>query len=95
MANNRFSKDPESILDFVFDWSTWLAVGETISSFVMTVPTGLVEGTGLQATTQAAGKVTVWLSGGTAGSTYLVECKITTSTGRVDERQIIVMVVER
>lgn len=88
-------KDPEAILDYIFDWSSWLESGETISSFVMTVPTGLTEGTGTKATAQAAGKVTVWLSNGTAGTGYVVECKITTSSGRVDERQMVIMVVDR
>jgi hypothetical protein len=85
---NKFIKDPESVLDYVFDWSSWLASGETISSFTITVPTGLTEGTGATASSQAAGKVTIWLSSGTDGTEYAVECKIVTSSGRTDERTI-------
>jgi hypothetical protein len=38
---------------------------------------------------------TVWLSGGTHGTDYRVECKITTIGGRTAERSILVRVRER
>jgi hypothetical protein len=41
------------------------------------------------------GKITVWLSGGTAGINYKVACLITTTEGRTDERTIWIKVVER
>lgn len=81
---NRFIKDPEAVLDYVFDWSDWLDTGETISSYTVTVPTGIVK----DSDSQAAGKVTIWLSSGTDGTEYAVECKIVTSAGRTDERTI-------
>ena len=86
-----FLKDPAAILDWVFDWSSWLASGETITSHVITVPTGITK----DSSTEAAGKVTVWLSGGTAGMSYSVACKIATSAGRTDERTIWVQVADR
>ena len=30
MANNQYLKDPSAVLDYVFDWTEWLATGETI-----------------------------------------------------------------
>jgi len=86
-----FTKDPEAVLDYTFDWSDWLATGETISSYTVTVPTGITK----DSDSQADGVVTVWLSGGTAGTNYRVECKIVTSAGRTDERSIWIKAVER
>ena len=102
MATNQFPKDPSAVLEWVFDWkpltngvsgasSDWLATGETISSYVITVDTGLTK----NSDSQSSGAVTVWLSGGTAGTNYKVACLITTSAGRTDERTIWIKVVER
>ena len=89
--NNQYLKDPSAVLDWVFDWSDWLADSETISSHVITVDTGITE----DSSTEGSGKVTVWLSGGTAGQNYKVACKIVTSAGRTDERTIWIKVADR
>lgn len=95
MANNQYLKDPSAILDWVFDWNDtddhWLASGETIATHTITVDTGLTK----DSSTESGGKVTVWLSGGTAGENYKVACLITTSAGRTDERTIWVKVTNR
>lgn len=91
MATNTFIKDPSAVLDYVFDWSDWLATGEVISSHVITVDTGLTK----DSDSEASGIVTVWLSGGTAGENYKVACLITTSAGRTDERTIWIKVTNR
>jgi hypothetical protein len=95
MSENTMPKDTASILDYVFDWSTWLASGETITSYTVTVPTGITLGTGAKAPSQAAGKVTYWLSGGTAGVTYPIQCTIVTSAGRTDNRKMMIKVSDR
>ena len=84
-------KDPSAVLDYVFDWTKWLAAAETITSHTVTVPTGLT----LESSTAASGIVTVWISGGTAGTTYRVECLIVTTAGRTDERSLWITVQER
>ena len=84
-------KDPSAVLDYVFDWTEWLATGETITDHTITADTGIT----VDSSTEDAGKVTVWLSGGTAGINYKVACLITTSAGRTDERTIWIKVVER
>lgn len=84
-------KAPTALLDYPFDWTSWLAAGETIVSNVVTVATGLTNSLVTAGTTA----VTVWLSGGTAGVSYLVTCKITTSAGRTDARSIRVIVRTR
>ena len=84
-------KDPSAVLDYVFDWTEWLATGETITDYTITADTGIT----VDSSTELDGKVTVWLSGGTAGQNYKVACKITTSAGRTDERTIWIKVTDR
>ena len=92
MVVQIFKKDPDSVLDYAFDWSTyWLQSGETISSHVITVGTGLTK----DSDSESDGVVTVWLSGGTAGRSYDVACRITSNLGRTDERTIKINVEER
>ena len=76
-------KDPDKVCDWPFDWTDWLA-GDTITSRVVTVETGLT----LDSSVLATPLVTVWLSGGTPGQTYDVACKITTGGGRTEERTV-------
>lgn len=84
-------KDPSAVLDFVFDWTEWLATGETITDHTITADTGIT----VDSSTESDGKVTVWLSGGTAGINYKVACLITTTAGRTDERTLWIRVVDR
>ena len=95
-------KDPSAVLDYAFDWKPlthgvpgatkdWLATGETITDHTITADTGIT----VDSSTEDDGKVTVWLSGGTAGINYKVACKITTSAGRTDERTIWIKVTNR
>ena len=92
-------KDPSAVLDYAFDWTEWLATGETIAVdsetgeklITITADTGIT----VDSSTEDDGKVTVWLSGGTAGINYKVACLITTSAGRTDERTIWIKVVDR
>jgi hypothetical protein len=78
-------------LDFVFDWTEWLATGETITDHTITADTGIT----VDSSTESDGKVTVWLSGGTAGVNYKVACLVETSAGRTDERTLWIKVVDR
>ena len=91
MTEANYIKDPCAVLDYAFDWNAWLASGETINSHVVTVPTGLTN----DSDSESGGIVTVWLSGGTAGTSYIVACKIVTGDGRTEERSITVRVRER
>jgi hypothetical protein len=96
MTEKTYIKDPNAVLDYTFDWvndpdGRWLQVGETISSHVITVDIGLIK----DSDSESSGLVTVWLSGGTAYTSYTVACKIVTSEGRTDERSITVRVMDR
>lgn len=91
MAFPKFNKDPNAVLDYGFDWSSWLQTGETISSATWTVPTGITKTSQTESTTETI----VWLSGGTAGTSYDVSCRIVTSQGRTDDRTMTIKVAER
>ncbi len=84
-------KDPSAVLDYAFDWTDWLATSETIANHTITADTGIV----VDSSTENAGIVTVWLSGGEAGKWYKVACKITTNAGRIDERTLHIRVENR
>jgi len=77
-------KDPNSKVDYLWDWSDWLKTGDTIQTSVWTVPAGLVKESEAATTTTT----TVWLSGGTLGETYLVTNRITTVQGRIEDHSM-------
>ena len=87
----RVLKDPSSVLDYSVDWGRWLGDGETITAHDVTAPAGIT----LDSDDETDGKVTAWLSGGTAGQSYTVTFGVTTSAGRQDERSITVLVRDR
>jgi hypothetical protein len=97
-----FEKDPSAKLDYKFDFaaltngsgdSDWLASGETISSYELDPATGItVDSDDL---TDSNTSVTIWVSGGDAGKSYTVTCKIVTSAGREDERTMTFRVKNR
>ena len=86
----QIEKDPDAVLDYQMDWSTWLDT-DTISTSTWDVPTGLTEDSETETTTTT----TVWISGGTAGTTYTVTNEIVTAAGRTDSRSILIKVVQR
>jgi len=98
----KFVKDPNSVLDYVFDFAAstngtgagdWLASGETISTKTVTADTGITVDS--SSITDSNTSVTVWLSGGTAGTSYDVACKAVTSGSRTVERTMIIKVETR
>lgn len=88
-----FIKDPQAVLDYKFDWSTWLGDVDTISSATVTPSSGLtLDGSSV---TDSNTTVTAWLSGGTAGASYSAVCHIATVQGRQDDRTITIVVAEK
>jgi uncharacterized protein YebE (UPF0316 family) len=86
-----FLKDPQSVLDYGWDWTPWLDTGETITTATITPDPGIT----VQSQSNTTTGVTVWLAGGTDGTRYSIACRVTTSAGRTDERTIKVTVVNR
>lgn len=96
--------DDNAILDYAFLWKDWLASDETITDHTITKTSGITVNSSeintsaltLNNTVQKIGSVvTVWLQGGTLGSTYTISCRITTSAGRVDERGFTITIKAR
>lgn len=92
MAVEKFYKDPDATLDYVVDWNEWLD-GDTISDMDYIADDGITVETGRCSFDTATS--TLWLSGGTAGQTYDVVCRVTTALGRVDDRTIRFTIKER
>lgn len=89
---HQITKDPDATLDYGFDWSSWLQDGETITASSWTADTGLTLGTDTYDDTST----TVWISDGTPRHyPYTVTNRITTSAERIDERSILINVVQR
>lgn len=76
-------KNPVAVLDYAFDFTAWLAAGETIATAGITVPNGITLSTPASIN---GGVVVFWLSGGTSMQSYLITCLISTSAGRTDSR---------
>lgn len=90
MAVLEIIKDPNSILDYGFDWEDWLN-GDTISSSSWVVPTGITKVTDTFTTTTAV----VWLSGGSLGSTYTISNRIVTAGNRTEDRSLIIIMKDK
>ncbi len=85
-----FTKDPNAVLDYSINWTRWLA-GDQIAASEWIVPSGLTK----MADPKTATSATVWLSGGTAGQSYIVTNRITTAAGRTEDRSFTIRIEER
>lgn len=85
-----FSKDPNAVLDYSIDWTRWLA-GDQVAASEWIIPSGLTK----MADSKTSTSATVWLSGGTAGQSYIVTNRITTAAGRTEDRSFTIRVEER
>lgn len=88
-------KDPDDVLDYKLSWAEWLSEtdGDTIATSTWIVPTGIVEDEAKRSSD--ATSATIWLSGGTAGVSYLVTNRITTAQGRTIDRSMTIAVRDR
>lgn len=77
-----FTKDPDSVLDYMNDWSAWLDDDTiTASSWTASSDEITIDSNSFTDTT-----ATVWLSGGTIGSSYILTNHIATLAGREEDR---------
>lgn len=84
-------KTADSILDFQFDWSTWLASGDTISTSTWTLESGITEDSESETTTTT----TITISGGTTGKTYKATNAIVTANGFEANRTFFLKIQDR
>jgi hypothetical protein len=87
-------KDPSDVTDWAIDFEAELALtspADTIATANWTVPAGLTAG----AQQVIGSKASIFLSGGVAGSDYVLACRITTTGGRTIERSARLYVRDR
>ena len=89
-SSNYFVKDPNAVMDYQINWATWLG-SDTISTSTWVVASGITKVSDSRTTTAT----TIWLSGGTDGTTYALTNRIVTAGGRTDDRTINIQVKER
>lgn len=81
------TKDPEDVLDYGFDWSTWLDDGDTIATSSWAVDgSGLVIDDESETTTVT----TVWLSAGDLEKVYQVTNHVISAEGREKDWSFVV-----
>lgn len=76
---------PGAILDYGFNWSSWLQPTETIVNSVWSIDPTLT----LSSSQNVSGVTSTFVNGGVLGSVYTLINTITTSNGRVDSRTMI------
>lgn len=84
----QFVKDPDEVLDYQFNFAAQMTVD---SDTITGTPTVAITPSGelaLDSQANSTTTVTVWLSGGVAGTTYKVECNIATVGLRTWSRTI-------
>lgn len=90
-----FYKDPQSTVDYTFDWGDEYLGSDTIATSTWILPTGLTnESDSISSNNK---RTTVWISGGSNNQRYTVTNRITTNVGfgRTVERSMIIHVMER
>jgi hypothetical protein len=91
MSDNIFTKDPDAVLDYIIDWSSWLASGETITASTWTVDDGITK----DSDSFSDDETVIWLSGGSVYTDYECTNHIVTSGNREDDRTIIIRCREK
>lgn len=89
-----FVKDPDAVLDYQVDWSSWLSATSPVDSIV-TSSWAAEAGITIDSQSSSSTTATVWLSGGQRGRQYEVRNRIVTAGGRQDDRTIYISVRDR
>ncbi len=94
------TKDPDSTLDYGFNWSGWLEDDETIieSTWEITgTDDALTVGTDTYASTNSGTSTKVWLAGGTLNGQYRITNHIVTNNdpARVEDRSFTLRIKDR
>jgi hypothetical protein len=83
------NKDPDEVADYSLNWAGNAAqpgrtLGDTLQSSTWIVPDGLVKNSDSFTTTTT----TIWLSGGTEGTTYKLINRVITAGGRTWDQTV-------
>ena len=89
--NPRFNKDPNAVLDYGFDWASWVSSGETIS-----ISSWSVSSLNISSASVSSHTAIVFVnSGGILNASHTLTNRITTSRGRIDERSLDIIILDR
>ena len=87
-----YPKDPNAVLDYLFDWTAWLApTADAIASVTWLLSPGLTK----VSSSFTPGTASVFVSGGVLNTTEKITCRITTTGGRTDDRSIALKITDR
>ena len=84
----EFNKTEDGVLDYKIDYSEWLS-SDTIMTSTWEIPVGI----SLDSESFNNNTTTMFLSGGTVNTSYVITNEITTVSGRTDERCFRVRIV--
>lgn len=87
MTISSFMKDPDAVLDYTIDWSSFLSSGDTITSSTWVSSSVDIS---IDSDSFTSTMTTVWLSGGIDGFSYEITNHVVTAYGREDDRVIII-----
>lgn len=85
MSYPQLTKDPDAVLDYGFDWTAWLG-SDTIVVSTWVLAAGLTEVS--REILAGSKKTRIWISGGTAGTDYVITNRIVTTQGRTEDRSM-------
>jgi len=90
------TKDPDSKLDYTIDWSRYLynLGGDIINQSEWLVTDGDVQIVTSPAPSYTDDTATVWLEGGTVGTSCTITNRITTAGGRIEDRSFVLTISE-
>jgi len=88
-------KDPDAVLDYSIDWTDWIVSGDSIATSTWAIDVAPDADLEIDSSSIVSGVPTVWLSGGTAGETYVVRNRVVTADSRTDDRSIVIHVRSR
>jgi hypothetical protein len=80
-------KHPSAKLDYKIDWETWLD-GDTLVTSEWDVP----EGVSMEGESNDTLTTTVWISGGIDTLNYSLINRVTTTLGRLENKELIIKV---
>lgn len=88
-------KDPDAILDYAIDWGAEYLDGELIAASQWHVEPAESGGVTIAGSDFSARESKVKAAGGTAGKLYRLVNEVTTDSGRIDSRSILLRVEQR
>lgn len=85
------AKDPQDVADYQVNWADRLGDDDTIVTSAWTVPSGITKDSDSSTDTTT----TIWLSGGTAGTSYTFINHVITAGGREWDQSVKIAVKDK